>query len=314
MHILVTGGAGYIGSACTKALLEQGHTVVVFDDLSSGQLPKVPAGVEVIEGDITDSAALGSLFAAQQFDIVFHFAAKKAVGESEENPALYFKTNVLGTHNLLSAMAEAQVSRLIFSSTAAVYDPLHTEVPVTEETKLGPVSVYGTTKLMVEEMILAYVRTGKLKHYSILRYFNVAGDAGLDYREKAAQNVFPIIARGLKAGTPFSIFGTDYDTFDGTCVRDYIHLRDLVSGHIAALGSSADGIFNLGTGTGYTVRELVSAFNAELPVPLSVIEAPRRAGDAPRVVADATLAQTVLGWNPKHDLREIVKDTLRVYQ
>ena len=314
MHILVTGGAGYIGSACSAALLKQGHTVVVFDDLSSGQKDKVPTAAEVIEGDITDSAALVSVFATQKFDVVFHFAAKKAVGESEENPALYFKTNVLGTHNLLAAMAEANVPRLIFSSTAAVYDPLHTQVPVTEETQLGPVSVYGTTKLMVEEMIASYVRTGKLLRYSILRYFNVAGDAGLDYREEAAQNVFPIIARGLEARKPFSIFGTDYDTKDGTCVRDYIHLRDLVAGHLAALDSAEDGIFNLGTGTGYTVRELIAAFDAELPVPLTVQESSRRAGDAPRVVADATRAKTMLGWQPKQGLKEMVEDTLRVYQ
>lgn len=313
MHILVTGGAGYIGSACSAALLKQGHTVVVLDDLFSGQKDKVPAGAQVIEGDITNSATLRGVFEGNQFDVVFHFAAKKAVGESEQNPALYFNTNVLGAHNLLAAMAEAAVPRLIFSSTAAVYDPLHAEVPVTEETKLGPVSVYGTTKRMVEEMILAYVRTGKIKRHSILRYFNVAGDAGLDYREEAAQNVFPVIARGIKAGTPFSIFGTDYDTSDGTCVRDYIHLRDLVEGHLATLDAVQDGIFNLGTGSGYTVRELVAAFNAELTTPLKVQEAPRRPGDAPRVVADATRAKTMLGWQPKQGLKEIVEDTLRVY-
>jgi UDP-glucose 4-epimerase len=314
MKILVTGGAGYIGSACTAALIKEGHSVVVFDDLSSGQVGKLPPGVECVVGDITDSDALNAVFLTHHFDAVFHFAAKKAVGESEQNPALYFRTNVQGTHNVLAAMSKAHVPQLIFSSTAAVYDPLYTATPVTEETPLRPVSVYGTTKKMVEDMILAYARTGKIARYSILRYFNVAGDAGLDFREETAQNVFPIIARGLKSAVPFSIFGTDYDTKDGTCVRDYIHVRDLVAGHVAALEAGQSGIFNLGTGTGYTVRELVAAFNAQLPNPLIVVEAERRAGDAPQVVADATLARKVLGWEPQHTLPQMVADTLRVYR
>jgi UDP-glucose 4-epimerase len=214
----------------------------------------------------------------------------------------------------LAAIVAAKIPRLIFSSTAAVYDPAYTTEPVTEDMPVRPVSVYGTTKLMVEEMIQAYARTGHLPHYTILRYFNVAGDAGLDYREEAAQNVFPVIARTLTSAQPFTIFGTDYATPDGTCIRDYIHLRDLVAGHVAALEAPESGIFNLGTGTGYSVRELVAAFDAALPAPLQATEQARRPGDAPQVVADSLRARTILGWQPRHTLKEMVEDTLRVYR
>lgn len=314
MKILVTGGAGYIGSAVTAALLALGHEVTVFDDFSTGQKGKVPSGARLVEGSITDAATVTAVCKDGAFGAVFHFAAKKAVGESEANPTLYFATNVVGSQNLLAAMIAAKIPQLIFSSTAAVYDPAYTTLPVTEETPLGPVSVYGSTKLLVEEMIRAYARTGHLSHYTILRYFNVAGDAGLDYREEAAQNVFPVMARTLTNSQPFAIFGTDYDTKDGTCVRDYIHLRDLVAGHVAALESPMSGVFNLGTGTGYSVRELVAAFDAALPAPLLVTKQARRLGDAPAVVADATHAQTALGWQPQYTLRDMVEDTLRVYR
>lgn len=313
MKILVTGGAGYIGSACVAALCRDGHEVTVFDDLSTGQADKVSPEATLVQGDITDAAAISAACASQQFDAVMHFAAKKAVGESETNPALYFSTNVTGTINLLQAMEVNQIRKLIFSSTAAVYEPPATDTLFTEATPTGPMSVYGETKLIVEEIIKSFARTGKLESYAILRYFNVAGDAGLNYREDAAQNVFPIIARSLKEGTPFNIYGTDYDTKDGTCIRDYIHLKDLVTAHTKALLAPGSGVYNLGTGAGYSVHELVAAFNAELPNPLVVNESPRRPGDAPVVVADATLANTVLNWTPEHTLTEMVRDTLRVY-
>ena len=313
MKILVTGGAGYIGSACVAALCEAGHAVTVFDDLSTGQADKVSPEATLVEGDITDAAAIAAVCASQQFDAVMHFAAKKAVGESESNPSLYFITNVTGTINLLQAMEVNHIPKLIFSSTAAVYEPPATDTLFTEATPTKPKSVYGETKLIVEEIIKSFARTGKIESYAILRYFNVAGDAGLNYREDAAQNVFPIIARSLKEGTPFSIYGTDYDTKDGTCIRDYIHLKDLVTAHTKALMADGSGVYNLGTGTGYSVRELVAAFNAELPSPLVVKESPRRPGDAPVVVADATLAERELNWTPEHTLSEMVRDTLRVY-
>lgn len=313
--ILITGGGGYIGSACATAFFEVGYKVVVFDDFSTGQADKLPAEVEVVRGDITKRAELNEVCQNHKFEAVIHCAAKKAVGESETNPSLYFITNVTGTINLLQAMEVNRIPKLIFSSTAAVYEPPATDTDMlfTEATPTGPMSVYGETKLIVEEIIKSFARTGKIESYAILRYFNVAGDAGLNYREDAAQNVFPIIARSLKEGVPFNIYGSDYDTKDGTCIRDYIHLRDLVTAHIKAIQTTGSGVYNLGTGTGYSVRELIAAFNAELPTPLLVNESPRRLGDASVVVADATLAKTKLQWTPEHTLLEMVRDTLRVY-
>jgi UDP-glucose 4-epimerase len=314
MKILVTGGAGYIGSACVDSLVKAGHSVVVFDDLSTGQSDKVSSEAMLLSGSLTDSTAIMQVCEEYQFDAVMHFAAKKAVGESEINPTLYYETNLVGTFNLLRAMEKANIPKLIFSSTAAVYRASADGLPATEETPTNPVSVYGTTKLMVEDMIRSYQRTGKLKQFSILRYFNVAGDAGLDYKEDNAQNVFPLIARTIGTEKPFIILGTDYETIDGTGVRDYIHLKDLVDAHIFALLKDASGTYNLGTGVGYSVRQLVAAFNAKLPKPLNVVEAPRRLGDAPVVVADASLAEETLGWKPKHTLADMVEDTLRVYR
>lgn len=314
MHILVTGGAGYIGSACVEGLIKAGHQVTVFDDFSTGQQSKISNEAKVVSGSITDTQALEHLFSHNKFDAVLHFAAKKAVGESEENPGLYFETNVVGSSNLLKTLVAHLVPKVVFSSTAAVYAPSEDGTLFTEESKTSPVSVYGTTKLMVEDMIQSYARTGKLKHFSILRYFNVAGDAGLDYREDNAQNVFPIIARTINSGEEFTILGTDYQTKDGTCVRDYIHLKDLVEAHIMALTSDKNGIYNLGTGAGYSVRELVEAFNQQLDAPLKVKECPRRAGDSPIVLADTKVAEKEWEWKPKHTLSEMVEDTLRVYK
>jgi UDP-glucose 4-epimerase len=239
-----------------------------------------------------------------------HFAAKKAVGESEENPSLYFATNVVGSFNLLQAMERHSVPQLIFSSTAAVYEPPLNDAPVTEATPTNPVSVYGITKLMVEDMIQSYARTGKLSQYTVLRYFNVAGDVGLTYKEHNAQNVFPILAQAAKSGDPFYIFGTDYDTRDGTCVRDYIHLRDLVDAHVLALSSTHSATYNLGTGTGYTVRELVTMFEHVTGHQIPVVEAERRPGDVPSVTASAQEAEKDLHWQPHHTLEEMVRSTV----
>ena len=310
--ILVVGGAGYIGSACVAALLKQGHRVTVLDDLSTGQREQVLAEADLVTGDITNPGDVRAVFDAAHIDAVLHFAAKKAVGESETDPSLYFHTNVVGSYNLLSAMEQYRVPQLIFSSTAAVYEPPHDGLLVTEETPLAPVNVYGKTKQMVEDMILSYARVGVLDSYTILRYFNVAGDAGLSYRERDAQNVFPLLAQAAREDTSFHIFGTDYPTPDGTCVRDYIHLADLVDAHVRAL-SGPNGIYNLGTGTGYSVRELIASCNDALPKPLQVIEGERRAGDPAILVADATRAHEALGWQPKHSLADITRSTLRTY-
>ena len=307
--ILVTGGAGYIGSAVVDALVRFGHNVTVFDNLSTGQQDKVHPGAIFINGDITDYKAVQTLFTDISFDSVIHLAAKKSVGESEQNPALYFHTNVIGSCNLLSAMTEACVPRIIFSSTAAVYAPSKSDLPITENNLSGPVSVYGRTKLMVEDIIGEYCRTGKIKSYNILRYFNVAGDAGLSYIEQDAQNVFPILKNSLLSQTPFHIFGTDYNTRDGTCVRDYIHLTDLVDAHVKAIEFEGNEVFNIGTGTGYTVRELIEVFEKVSGKKVKVIESPRREGDVALVTASAQKAAQYLKWTPHCTLEEMVEST-----
>ena len=311
--ILVTGGAGYIGTAVVDQLLNSGHTVVVFDDLSAGQREKVPAGATFVEGDVTDKAAVAACFNAHQFDAVIHCAAKKSVGESEQDPAGYFHTNVAGTLTLLTEMAAAGVPHLVFSSTAAVYDPSQ-PAPFTEETPVAPASIYGETKYLAERLIQSFVRTGQLSRYTILRYFNVAGDAGLEYLETKAENVFPVIGRALRSEQPFHIFGTDYETKDGTGVRDYIHLADLAHAHELALADTTSEIYNLGTSSGHSVRELIAAFEAASGRTIAVEESPRRPGDVGLVTADATKAKHRLGWEPTHSLEAMVKSIVKVYE
>jgi UDP-glucose 4-epimerase len=309
-HFLVTGGAGYIGAACVDALVRAGNHVTVFDNFSTGQRDKVHPDAICIEGDITNRSDIENACSSQQFQAVLHFAAKKAVGESEAHPDLYFHTNVTGTLNLLTAMTKANIPQLVFSSTAAVYAPPVDDAPVTESSVVGPVSVYGSSKLMAETIVREFARTGKLSQYTIFRYFNVAGDAGLQYEEHNAQNVFPILKTALTTHTPFHIFGTDYDTRDGTCIRDYIHLSDLVDAHVRALAHAGSDTFNLGTGTGYTVRELVAIFEKVSGRSVEVCEAARRPGDAPTVTAAATKAHAVLGWTPTRTLTDMVRSAL----
>ena len=272
--ILVTGGAGYIGSACVAELYNQGHEVVVFDNLSTGQIKTLPKDVTVVVGDITEKDALRQICQQYSFSAVIHCAAKKAVGESEQKPSLYFNTNLLGSLNVLSVMEEFSIPQIIFSSTAAVYaPPLNTEA-VSEDSLVEPVNVYGHSKLMVEQLIREYARLRKIKQYTIFRYFNVAGDAGLQYQEMNAQNVFPLLAATITSKQMFYIFGDDYETRDGTGVRDYIHLNDLVRAHLLALAGEVSGIFNLGSGSGFSVRELICGFEVASGLKLKVEIAP----------------------------------------
>lgn len=313
MNILVTGGAGYIGSACVAELLKNGHFVIIYDNLSTGQVDHVPEGVTFVEGDLLEFEKLQNLFEENSFDAVIHCAAKKAVGESEQNPAWYFDNNVVGSHNLLKVVATFGIKHLIFSSTAAVYAPGGGNQHFSEESPVGPINVYGQSKLMVETLIKEYARVGKLSKYTILRYFNVAGDAGLNYKEHKAENVFPLIAKSIANQTTFKIFGNDYETKDGTCVRDYIHLKDLAKAHVLALNTVESGVFNLGTETGYSVSDLIGAFSDELGRPLDVEVAGRRLGDPAILVASAAKVKSQLSWQPEESLKSMVSDTLRVY-
>lgn len=311
-NILVTGGAGYIGSACVDSLIKAGHQVTVFDNFSTGQRDKIHHEAILVEGDITDQEVVHSVCEANSFDLVIHLAAKKSVAESENDPILYFKNNVTGTLSLLTAMSENNIPHIIFSSTAAVYAPPSSENSLTEDSPLGPVSVYGSSKILAEHLIREFKRTNKISQYTILRYFNVAGDTGLGYIEQDAQNIFPILKNALLTESPFNIFGTDYNTRDGTCVRDYIHLSDLVDVHLASLEAKSSEIYNIGTGAGYTVRELASVFEEVSGNSLQIIESPRRLGDVAVVTASSEKAKTQLGWRPTKTLEDMVRSTLGI--
>ena len=252
-NILITGGAGYIGSAIASELLNEGHMVCIYDDLSTGWEDKIDPRSEFIRGDILDLPKLQSVFASHVFDAVIHCAAKKVMSEGEQDPTLYFGTNVGGTLNILSCMESAGVPHIIFSSTAAVYAPLNDERGVKETDVLDPKSVYGRSKLMAEMLITEYVRLKNISTYTILRYFNVAGDTGLGFMEQNPQGVFPLLAQAFKEDTPFCIFGTTYQTKDGSAVRDYIHIYDLARAHVLALTRHESEIFNLGTNKGCSV-------------------------------------------------------------
>lgn len=313
-NILVVGGAGYIGSATTQVLCDQGYRVTVFDNLSAGQKDKLHKDAKLVVGDMLNEDDLDKVFSQDKFDAVIHFAALKAVGESEEIPADYFKNNVSGTINILAAMEKYNVPHIVFSSSASVYAPSENSV-FKEDAKLGPISVYGQTKYISELIIQDFARTGKIKSYALLRYFNVAGDSGLNFKEKVPQNVFPLIAKAVAGETEFGIFGTDYDTKDGTGVRDYIHLVDLVDAHIKALDVTREssGAFNLGTSNGFSVKELVDTFEKISGKKVNPSIEPRRAGDPAVVLANPAKAEKELQWISKKTLDDMVNSTLKVY-
>lgn len=313
MRVLVTGGAGYIGSHTVKALLSAGHEVVVFDDLSTGHEESV-RGVAFIRGDVTRAEDLEQAFKAHEIDAVMHFAAKSLVGESMENPAKYYVNNVAGGATLLEAMRRAGVKAMIFSSTAAVYGEPET-TPIPEDHPLAPTSVYGRTKLMFEQMLADYAQVYGLK-YAALRYFNAAGadpsgEIGEDHDPET--HLIPIVLQtALGQREAVTIFGTDYDTPDGTCIRDYIHVTDLADAHVLALeglfAGSPSGVYNLGNGAGFSVRQVIETAEKVVGAPIPVKEGPRRPGDPAVLVAGSQRAKTELGWTPRYpDLEEIVR-------
>jgi UDP-glucose 4-epimerase len=311
MRLLVTGGAGYIGSIVGRHLLVAGHEVVVLDNLERGHREAVPAGAELVVADLLDREALDEALSGR-FEGVLHFAALALVGESVSSPERYWRTNVGGTLNLLEAMAAADVRRLVFSSTCAVYGQPD-EVPIPETAPPRPINAYGSSKLAVDEMIGHFCRAHGLGAVS-LRYFNVAGASGeLGEDHEPETHLIPNILRAALGQNPYvEIFGTDYPTADGTAIRDYIHIDDLAAAHLLALdGARAEEhqIFNLGNGNGFSVREVIAATQTVTGREIPTREAPRRPGDPPMLVAASERIREQLGWEPrKPELEEIVAD------
>ncbi|MBA6438920.1 UDP-glucose 4-epimerase GalE [Streptomyces sp. GMR22] len=305
---LVTGGAGYVGSVVAAHLLEAGHRVTVLDDLSTGHRAGVPEGAEFIEGRIQDAAK----WLDPTYDGVLHFAAFSQVGESVVNPEKYWVNNVGGTTELLAAMRDAGVRTLVFSSTAATYGEPD-QVPITEDLPTAPTNPYGASKLAVDHMISGECAAHGLAAVS-LRYFNVAGAYGTyGERHDPESHLIPLVlqvAQGRREA--ISVFGDDYATPDGTCVRDYIHVADLADAHMLALGAAASGehlICNLGNGNGFSVREVIETVRQVTGHPIPEIAAPRRGGDPAVLVASAERAKERLGWRPtRADLAGIVAD------
>ena len=309
--ILVTGGAGYIGGHTARLLIHQGYDVTVADNLSRGHRHNVDPA-RLVELDLADTAGLRRLMRERQFDAVIHFAAYIAVGESTRVPELYFANNTCGTLSLLTAMIECGVRRLVFSSTAAVYG-LPDRAPIPEDNPFAPINPYGESKVMVEKMLAWFDRIHNLRSVC-LRYFNAAGadpEGAIGEEHDPETHLIPLILRAVKTGNPVTVFGTDYDTPDGTCLRDYIHVNDLAAAHILAVESlMADGpsaAFNVGVGRGYSVMEVIRAAESVTGKSVPYVVGPRREGDPAVLVADSAKLQAALGWRPRFtDLRQIV--------
>ena len=320
MRVLVTGGAGYVGSVSVEALVGAGNDVVVLDDLSKGHREAVMPGARLVEGSYADATRLRALLAETPVDAVLHCAARSLVGESMANPALYYRENVAGGVTLLEALREAGVRRLVFSSTAAVYGT-PASVPIREDAVLAPINPYGETKRAFEGALRWYADAYGLRSVS-LRYFNVAGASARNGEVHDPEtHLIPRVLSAVEGRGEVTVFGTDYSTADGTCIRDYIHVEDLARAHLLALeatdpadprtavsdGSAAAIALNLGNGGGFSVREVLAAVEEATGRPVPHRIGPRRAGDPPVLVADASRARAVLGWEPAHPhLVEIV--------
>jgi UDP-glucose 4-epimerase len=310
VRVLVTGGAGYIGSVVASQLVEAGHETVVLDDLSKGHQEAVPEGARLVRGSLMDMDFVSETF-SEGFDGALHFAALSLVGESVEQPERYYRNNVCGTLNLLEAMREADTGRLVFSSTAAVYGEPE-EVPITETAPALPTNPYGSSKLAVDRLIGAVAEARNLAATS-LRYFNVAGARGRFGEDHHPEtHLIPLVLKAAAENSSVKIFGTDYPTRDGTAVRDYIHVEDLGRAHLLALEAAEPGehrVYNLGNGAGFSVREVVEAARRVTGESIEAVEAPRRAGDPPVLVASSERIQTDLGWKPeKPGLEAMISD------
>ncbi len=308
MKLLVTGGAGYIGSVTTELLLDEGHEVVIFDNYERGHREAVDERASVIKGDLRDREQITGAMVVAKPDAVLHFAAFALVGESMEHPELYFRNNVIGGINLADAMLEAGVKKIIFSSTCATYGQPE-KMPMTEDMSQNPTNPYGESKLMFEKVLSWYRQLHELEPV-FLRYFNACGATakfGEDHDPET--HIIPNVLKvALGQKDKVQIFGEDYDTPDGTCVRDYIHIVDLAQAHILALKEGIAGPFNLGNGDGYSVKQVVEVAREitghEIPAEIG----PRRSGDPDRLIASAEKAKSVLGWGPKYpDLETIIQ-------
>ena len=314
MRLLVLGGAGYIGSHTAVELLGRGHEVVIADNLITGYKQAVPKEAVFYQGDIRDYNFLNNLFKKEKIDAVIHFAAFSLVGESVTNPLKYYENNLYGTKVLLQAMIDNNVDKIVFSSTAATYGEPE-NIPILEDDRTCPTNPYGETKLAMEKMMKWSANAYQLRYVS-LRYFNACGahkSGKLGEAHNPESHLIPLVLQvpnGKRESV--SIYGTDYDTPDGTCIRDYIHVTDLAEAHILAVEYLMKGgesnVFNLGNGVGYSVREVIETARKVTGHPIHAVEIPRRAGDPARLVASGEKAKTVLGWEPKiTSLEDIIR-------
>ncbi len=314
MRVLVTGGTGYIGSTAVEILLSQGFEISILDDCSMGHADTVPAGVRFVQGSLLNAAEVAD--ALQGCEAVMHFAGKSLVGESVEKPDLYQSVNLYGTRILLDEMRKQSISKTVFSSSAATYGEPKI-VPILETSETNPTNPYGATKLAIDHMITEEAKNHGISAAS-LRYFNVAGAlkaqrGWLAERHNPETHLIPNVLRSTESN-PVKIFGTDWPTEDGTCIRDYVHVIDLIDAHIKALntlGKPGHEIYNLGSGSGYSVREVVKAASDAIGHQIPFVDSPRRAGDPAVLIADISKAKRMLDWSPTRDMTTMVADTLQ---
>jgi UDP-glucose 4-epimerase len=315
MRIFVTGGAGYIGSVCSELLMDEGHEVAIFDNLIEGHRRALDCRAQFIQGDLADRSQIEAALSSTRPDAVMHFAAYALVPESMRDPSKYFRNNISNGLNLLDAMLAADVQRIIFSSTCAIFGPPE-RIPIDETAIPQPISPYGESKLAFEKILRWYDQIYALKFIS-LRYFNAAGateNFGEDHRPET--HLIPAVLKvALGQSSNVEIYGTDYETPDGTCIRDYIHIVDLARAHILALGASSSGFYNLGTGGGSSVQEIIDACRKITGRKIGTVEKPRRPGDPPRLIASSEKIKKELGWQPQfQSLDAIIKSAWAWHQ
>jgi len=315
MKILVVGGAGYIGSICTELLLDEGHEAAVFDNLDEGHRRAVDSRAKFIEGDLADREKIQAALSGTSPDAVMHFAASALVGESMRDPSKYFRNNISNGLNLLDAMVATRVERIVFSSTCAIFGPPE-RVPIDETAPARPINPYGESKLAYEKILRWYGEIHGLKFVS-LRYFNAAGASGSfgeDHRIET--HLIPNVLKvALDQKRHAEIYGNDYETPDGTCIRDYIHIVDLARAHILALGAAKSEFYNLGTGGGSSVREVIAACRKITGRKIDIVEKPRRPGDPPRLIASSEKIKRGLGWRPQFEsLDAIIESAWKWHQ